>query len=165
MVWYAYLATAALVYFILVFLISRIVIPFLGFDRHPLPKTVPRIILNQITAVKKRSSDKESFIIESFKVFGGKYSPKVGDVFLRVFQHFKSDISHLWGVNGYLGCHQQSHLFRIFLVKSGYFKDRDIHLVTSFHLFMIHRHLRVRTDSFVADIDPYFRRLSFSFAK
>ena len=152
MYWIIYLLLA---YLFLVFFLTRMVIPHLGFTRTRLPDDLPRSMSSAISRLKRQSRSKRDFVERVYELLSSKYFGSDIDTFIDFNMLFIKDIKEIWRVEGYLPCTLQNYLMRIFLVRSGLFKEDDIRLRVTFIILNIHQYLQARIDGEWVDVDVW----------
>lgn len=141
-------------YFFIVFILIRLIVPFLGFKKHELPKEIPFEMESVIIELKKVSKDKNDFLRKAYDFLIKKYHGARLQTIVRLDLLFLTDLEKIWGRPGYIPCSTHNHLLRIFLVKSGFFNDAEIRLKHKFVNFNIHQHLQVKVDDDWMNVDP-----------
>lgn len=131
-----------LLYIFLVFFVSRFVIPHMGFGEDRIPEKLPETMKDKIDELKFLSSSPKEFLELSYKYIGEKNWSERLNTFFKFGLLFK-DLDSIWKVNGYVPCTQSSFLMRIFLLKSGFFKPKEIRRRYVFVNFIVHQYLEV----------------------
>jgi hypothetical protein len=139
-------------YFFVVFVLPRLVVPHLGYLPEKIPKRIPAEIEEKINELKAKSSSAEEFLKLAYDYLGTKYRSRRFGTILR-FGHLFKSIDEIWQTKGFLPCTINNYLLRIFLVRSGWFKKRDIRRQHVFFNFIIHQYLRVRVSGRWLDVD------------
>lgn len=154
-----------LLYILVIFVLSRLIIPHLGFKKEPLPTKIPKSMQQAINKIKKRSKNKNDFLKKSYYFFTGKYCGSRLKTFTKFGLLFKRDIGYYWQKQGFLQCNLIAFVFRTFLVKSGYFKDDEIKTRHTFLDFNIHQYLKVKINNKWIDIDIWAYKHNVPFGK
>ena len=147
-------------YILIVFVLSRLIIPHLGYKKLPLPENIPVEWQKEIDLLKSKSNSPEEFLTLTYNYLGQKYYSKSHSLFrrLRTFTNFSTlfiGLDELYERTGFMHCTQLNFLLRIFLVKSGFFKEDDIRLRHMFFDFFIHQYAQVKTRSHWLAIDIF----------
>ena len=140
------------VYFVIVFYLSRLVVPHLRFGPDPLPATIPPDLNKAIADLKSRARSKEEFLRLSYDYLGRRYRSERFNTFLKLAYLF-DDADTIWRRPGYTPCTQSNHLMRICLVRSGYFTEQEIVKRHVFVNFVPHQYLKVKIDNQWIDVD------------
>lgn len=140
------------VYITAVFGLSRFVIPHLGFEPEKIPDNIPTGMLFEIERLKNESADAGEFLEKAWGFIGDQYHSERLNTVFKFGYLFKSP-EEIWNMRGYIPCTQSSFLFRIFLVKSGFFREQDIIARHNFVNFCIHQYLRIWINDRWLDID------------
>ncbi len=135
---------------------SRIFIPHMGFRKENITD-VPTSIKRMITHFKKRAHDRKAYFYAVCTFLTRHFHGEKRRVWKEFSLLFK-DIRYLWKKKGFLPCTQFCHLLRIFLVKSGLFREEDIKIHHMFHSFSIHQYLLVRVDKRWMPVDLWAYR-------
>lgn len=139
-------------YFILVFGLSRFFIPHLSFGSDPLPEKIPGDMERKIEELKNKSNYPKEFLELAYNFLGTKYHSERLATVLKFHFMFKS-LEDIWIRTGFIPCNQSNFLMRIFLIKSGWFKDEEIRRRQVFLNFVPHQYLQVKVDGEWLDVD------------
>ena len=140
------------VYAVIVFGVSRFFIPHLSFGSDPVPGKIPVNIEEVIGDLRIKSNSPREFLESSFSYLGDKYrSERLATVFK--FHYLFKDLDDIWARRGFIPCNQSNFLMRIFLVKSGFFKEEKIRRRYVFVNFVPHQYLQVKVDNKWLDVD------------
>ncbi|MFA4941118.1 MAG: hypothetical protein WC582_00770 [Patescibacteria group bacterium] len=140
------------VYIIFSFFLSRFFVPHLSFWQSPVPETIPREMEETIEKLKTQSSSPKEFLELSFNYLGKKYHSERLATILK-FSYLFKNLENVWVTNGFIPCTQSNFLLRIFLVKSGFFREDDIRRRHVFVNFVPHQYLQVKLDDKWLDVD------------
>jgi len=139
-------------YFVFVWIILRMIVPYMGFRKAKIADPVPIHLQEAIQNIKSQSSNQADALRFSYEyVVRTYYGNRIKTVsnFWRAFGRYDNKTA------GFLPCNMQNHLLRNILVKSGFFSDTDINVkVTPFNFF-IHQYLQVRIGKKFTDVDPW----------
>ncbi|MBN2457791.1 hypothetical protein JXB31_01525 [Candidatus Woesearchaeota archaeon] len=141
------------IHLFLFFVVSRLLVPFLGFSKEPMPKTIPAQIKKKIDEIKRRTKSKSEFTKESFYFLSKRYKSLWFHTLIRMDIVFLRDLEKIWVQKDFLPCNSHNYLLRIFLVKSGYYDDNQIEIRHGFLNFGIHQYLRVYDGKKSFDLD------------
>jgi hypothetical protein len=133
----------AFLYFFATFLLSRIFIPHLGFRKSTLPEKIPESMGREIMRLKRASRSKMDFLRKAHAFLTKKYSGARHQTYTKFGWLYRS-LDEVWKSHGFLHCTHHNLLMRIFLVKSGFFRDSEIKLRHTFYRLNIHQHLLMR---------------------
>jgi hypothetical protein len=139
-------------YIFIFFVLSRLIVPHLGFGKDQLPHDLPPDMAEKINSIKNVSKNKNEFLLLSYKLIGKKY--KTGRIqtltkFWNLYKNFKK----VWISDGIMPCTQSNFILRIFLIKSGFFTEDEIKKKHSFLNFSIHQYLKIKLDGKWVDVD------------
>ncbi|MFH1522285.1 MAG: hypothetical protein ABIE43_00520 [Patescibacteria group bacterium] len=144
--------TIIIVYILLVFILARFFIPHLSFRKKPIPDKIPDSMEKVIRTLKIESKNKEDFLNKAYNYLGGKYRSERFNTFFKFNYLFKS-LDEAWEKKGYMPCTQSNNLLRIFLIKSGFFKEREIKIKNVFANFILHQYLKINLNDRWINVD------------
>ena len=139
-------------YIFIIFILSRFVVPHLGFKNDKLPEKIPENMREVINKLKRRANSKEEFLKLAYNYLGSRFRSERFNTFLKFHYLFKS-LDDIWKMKGYIPCTQSSFLMRIFLIKSGFFKEEEVRKRHPFFDFNTHQYLQVNLGGKWIDID------------
>lgn len=147
-------------YLLIVFVLSRLVIPHLGFKKDSLPKNIPVGWQKEIEFLKNKANNAEEFLFLTYNYLGQKYSYKSRPFFRRfkIFPNFRTlflGLDELYRRKGFMHCTQLNFLLCLFLINSGFFKEEDIRLKHVFVNFFIHQYAQVHLNNKWVDVDIF----------
>ncbi len=153
-----------IVYFVAVFFVLRLLVPHSDFGYDPLPKKLDLEIKIAIDKLRDKASSAEEFLKLTYDFIGSKYRSERFNTVLK-FGYLYKNINEVWRMNGYMPCPQTNYLVRIFLIRSGWFKDEDIRKRYIFVNFVPHQYLQVRVNGQWIDLDVGEKRRGFPLGK
>jgi len=133
------------IYAILAFGITRFIIPHLGSGDVRIPEKLPSGMDEIISKMKEKAENGAQFLELAYDYLGSRYRSERFNTFFK-FHYLFLPLEKVWASPGFMPCTQTNFLLRIFLVKSGFFKDEDIrrkHIPVN---FVPHQYLVVRVD-------------------
>ncbi|MDD5071942.1 MAG: hypothetical protein PHQ42_04385 [Patescibacteria group bacterium] len=139
-------------YFIFIFFLSRFIIPHLSFRPDPLSEKIPEDMERKIEELKNKSNSPREFLELAYNYLGTKYHSERLATVLKFHFMFKS-LEDIWNRTGFIPCNQSNFLLRIFLAKSGFFKDKETRRRNTFVNFVPHQYLQVKLDNKWIDVD------------
>jgi hypothetical protein len=141
-----------LAYLFVVFILSRLIIPHYGFKEESVPDTIPRSMAKEIDNLKNQARTSEQFLKLAYDFVGLKYRSERLNTILKFHCLFKT-LDQAWAMTGYVPCTISSYILKIFLVRSGFFKENEVGRKYSFVNFILHQYLRVKVDGQWLDVD------------
>ncbi len=150
------------VYLVVVFIGSRLIIPYLGFKRTKLPPQIPPELFGTIRTLNQSSKDNLDFLKNSYNFVTSKYYGDKLMTFTKFWYLFKEVFS---SKPGYLPCTLQNHILRLMLVKSGRFNESEIEIVVVPFNLIIHQYLEVKIDDNRIKVDPWSKSLGKPFGE
>ncbi len=151
-------------YLIVMFFLSQIFVPHLGWKRkpkHELPKEIQET-LNKLVENNKTKKELLNAVIK-YQTNNNKSSMMM--LFLGFKDHFISDFDELWKTP-FLHCHQQAYILRELLLKTKKFKETDIKIKITACYVQIHQYLEINVSEtnkkeYVA-VDPFAISLGYT---
>ncbi|MFH1637627.1 MAG: hypothetical protein ABIB71_04360 [Candidatus Woesearchaeota archaeon] len=160
-----YAIAIILAYVFIMFILSRLIIPRLGLRKVKLPAKIPKSMEEEIKRLKKKSGNKEDFLKNAYSYLARKFPGKKLGGIIHFNMLFWKDIEKLWNTKGYLPCHASTHIMRIFLVRSGFFNDKDIKVKHAFIDFAMHQYLKVKVRGKWISVDVWAGHLGIPLGK
>lgn len=139
-------------YFFIVFVFARFFIPHLGFGYDRLPERIPEDMQNKINELKDKADSSHEFLKLTYDYLGDRYYSERFNTLFKFWYLFKN-LDKVWSMPGFIPCNQSNFLLRIFLVKSGFFKEDDIKKRHVFVNFVPHQYLKVKVNNSWIDVD------------
>ena len=145
------------IYILLVWIITRIIVPHLGFMKSAIPEKVPTEFEIIIQDINTQAKDNLDFLKKSYEYVTNQYHGSRTLTVLHFWYAFQNPILHK---PGFLPCTGQNFLLRVMLVKSGRFNYKEIEVKTIPLNLFIHQYLKVKVGNDWIDVDPwsYFLR-------
>ncbi len=156
LMWLIFLTIA--VYSFFVFVVLRLVAPFLGFRQYHLPHEIPVEIRQAIARLESRASGRESFLQAVYTFILEKNSVQWRHTRLsaamRLPRLFVSDLSEIWNTRDFVYCTGINFVVYVMLANSKYFTVGDIRLKHTFANMVLHQYLKVKVGQKWVDVDP-----------
>ncbi len=150
-------------YAIVIFVLPRLFIPFMGFRKEKIPRKLPRRIQRRIHLLRKRSKNKQDYLKKTYNYLTRRYHGKRNTVLKRPGLWWEKNLQTIWSRKGFLPCHTFTHMMRIFLVKSRMFKEKDVRVNHTFYWFNIHQYLEVRVKKKWHKVDAWAKGIGIKF--
>lgn len=141
-------------YFFLVFVGTRLVIPYYGFKQFSLPKEIPAEIKNKITELELQNPSAEGYLRAAYSFVISRWYAGRGDTVYRAPLAFRKNLLQIWQSPGYAHCHTQDYVLFVLLAGSKFFKPEDIQTRYVFFNFFTHQYIKVRVGEKCVDVDP-----------
>ena len=136
------------VYFFLVFVVSRFVVPFMGFKQYLSPTDLPPEIKQAIAELENKSRDQMSYLRAVYDLVLDKtlhqWRHTRMKAAFRMPRAWVKDLSEIWQTRDFIYCTGINYLIFTMLTGSKYFKPADIKVRHVFVNFFIHQYLQVR---------------------
>ena len=142
------------VYFLIVFVGLRLVVPFMGFTKPKLPEIIPEEIKNKILELESASTNQMEYLQGAYAFIAFRWQAgRMNTVFYAPLA-FRKNLLSIWNRSGYAHCNTQNYLLYVLLAGSKFFKPEDITFHCIFFNFFIHQYITVKVaDAWVA-ADP-----------
>ena len=134
------------------FFVARFFVPHLGFWKSKLPDRIPQSMADKINELKRKSKSSSDFLRLAHEFLGNKYHTERLNTIFKFYYVFL-DIDKVWEKSGFIHCTQSANMMRVFLAKSGLFREEDIKIKHTFASFTIHQYLQVKIDDKWIDVD------------
>lgn len=151
------LSIAAIVvttYFLIVFVILRLITPFMGFWKPSLPKEMPEEIKKKVSELKTVSFNKQEYLKAAYNFVTKYWHAGRMDTVKYAPLAFRRNLKAILSSPGYAHCNTQNYILFLLLVESKFFKPEDITFHVVFFNFFIHQYLKVRVDGKWINVDP-----------
>lgn len=159
MITIAYIAAG---YLVLVWGMSRIIVPNLGFRKRALPDLLPENFAQILKRLDLESLDNLDFLQHSYAYIIAQYNGSRIQTITKFWRAYKNPLTQK---PGFMHCTNQNYLLRLMLVKSGRFIESDIKVrIVPLNLF-IHQYLEVRIGAQWIVVDPWSAFLKVPFGK
>ena len=134
-----------IVYVFLVFVLSHFVVPHLSWTNEKVPEQIPENMAVEIDRLKTLARNKEDYFKLCFDYLGSKYySDRIDTIYK--FSVVFENTEKIWATTGYVPCTQSNWIMKIFLVKSGFFKNEEVRTHHIFFNFFLHQYEEVFLD-------------------
>src|SRR6185436_12541602 len=120
----------ACAYFIVVFFILRLVVPFMGFMQYSPPTNLPRAIKQAISELESKSRDQQSYLQNVYALIMFKNAHQWKHTRLQAAiqlnKLFKKDLKDIWYTEGFVYCQAINFVIYTMLANSKFFKADDV---------------------------------------
>lgn len=156
---YIYLGITFLAgYFFIVFVVLRLIAPFMGFSGYKMPQNVPLEVLQAVKDLENKTTNQQAYLEGVYKLvlYKTNYQWKHTrfQAALRLNKLFVKDLQNIWSTQDFLYCTAINYLGFTMLVKSKYFKIEDIKVKYVFLNFVVHQYLQIKVGENWVDFDP-----------
>ncbi|MBI5220308.1 MAG: hypothetical protein HY978_00530 [Candidatus Liptonbacteria bacterium] len=153
-----------LVYILLVFVISRLVLPFYGFRKAP-PSPLPDAIKIKVEELAAQSSDQLDFARKLYAFIRSGWGAARTKTIINLPLAFRKNLTAIWNQPGYAHCHTINHLYYSMLCASRWFDPGDVRIRYSFFNGVAHQYLQIRINGRWLDVDPSVTYLPLNFGE
>ncbi len=150
--WYMKVVILIATYLFLMFFLSRLIIPRLGFKKARLPGKLPKVLQEEVNKLK---GSKEAILKKSYELVTKRFYGGEGRTILEFSKLFWKDPEKEWERGGFAQCNTQNYFLRMFLIKSGKFKESDIKIIHSMFRLSIHQILAIKLNKGWVYADPW----------
>jgi hypothetical protein len=141
-------------YFFIVFVLLRLLVPFMGFRGLEVPAAIPLELANLIASLEKMHTDPDNYMAAAYHAVVSRwYAGRMHTLYFAPLA-FRKDLAKIWASPGYAHCNTQNYFLYVLLTKSSFFKAEDVRVKTVFFNFFIHQFLQVRRGSNWIALDP-----------
>lgn len=146
------------IYFFIVFVVLRLVVPFMGFGKYEPQTFVTDEIKNQIVELENLSHDQLSYLQAVYNFILEKnrkqWKHTRGQAAIRLPRLFVKDLTEIWQTTDFVYCTAINFVIYSLLINSIFFQIEDIRAQHVFVNMVIHQYLQVRVNGKWIDIDP-----------
>ena len=127
-------------------------------EKKPLPKKIPtemKIVIKKL----KQSKDRRQCLKQAYNILTKRFKGYHFGTYVHIEEAYDYDLKRMWH-SKYLHCTKLNYLLRLLLVKSGFFKEKDIQQVLTVNYgFSPHQYLKI--DDIDVDVWGKTRKISF----
>jgi|FLOH01.1.fsa_nt_gi hypothetical protein len=141
------------IYNLLIHVVARLLVPHMCFWQTKMDKEIPKSMMDEINKLKKGVKTKYEFLKKSYEYFDKRNRGGTFEVMFFIWRAWEP-LAKSWPRLGFLHCTNLTYLQKVFLVKSGFFEEKDIKTHTMFYNFFTHNYLEAKTEKgwVVADV-------------
>lgn len=153
-VWYYKILIGFVIYVLLIFVVSRLLVFSLGFWRTKIPAKLPKSLERNISEVKREKSQLAA-LKKAYEIITERFYGKELETFTQMSRMMLHDVNKIWNNKGLAQCCIQCYFLRVLLVRSGHFTESQIRRIHGLSLFNIHQILTVKLKKGWIVIDPW----------
>lgn len=146
------------VYFLLVFVGLRLVVPFMQFGKYNSPIDIPKEIRDAVTDLENKSENQKEYLQNTYNLILDKTLNQWEHNRFKAGTHlhrlFVKDAGEMWKTNKFLYCQGINYLAYLLLIGSKYFTKTDVKRAHVFLNFVLHQYLKVKVGEGWVDFDP-----------
>ncbi|MCX6791048.1 MAG: hypothetical protein NTV62_02540 [Candidatus Gribaldobacteria bacterium] len=142
------------IYFLVFFVLARLVIPFYGFKQYVLPTGIPQEIKDTITQLEQKAHSQQEYLKIVYDFVQQHWQAQRLKTILALPLAFRTDLKQIWQNQGYSHCVTINLITFILLAKSQYFQEKDIKVRYAFFNLVLHQYLKVRVNKKWIALDP-----------
>ena len=149
-----YAGAALIAYFFVVFILLRLIVPFMGFRDFDMPQKLPQEIQSEIKDLEARAKTKKEYLELVYGFVTSRWHAGRIETLSHAPLAFRTDLIKIWHP-GYGHCNTQNHITGVLLAGSKWFDSKDIKLKHVFFNFFIHQYLQIKLEGGEwMDVDP-----------
>lgn len=155
---------ALIFYFVIIFVLPRIFIPFMGFGQYKPPKNLPEDVKRKITELENSSENSLQYLKNAYDFVLSRWRAERAKTITHLHLAFRTDLEKLWQTPGYTHCHTMNFILYTLMANSKFFKDEDVKIKHIFFNGVPHQHMEVKVGEEWMHIDPalnYVRGIAF----
>ena len=128
-------------------------------EKKSFPDKLPKSLKEEIRKLKKSKSKKDC-LNKAYQILKSRYKGCRLYTYLHIENLVEWDLESLWKEKGCQHCTKLNYLMRLLLVKSGFFKEKDIpQQLTLVYGTSLHQYLEVNVDDKWIIVDPWKKLL------
>jgi len=145
-------------YFFVVFVLLRLVAPFMGFKQYRPPKDLPKDVRQTIVELENKSADQESYLRAVYDLVLDKtlhqWKHTRFKAAVRIPRVWVKDLAEIWETKDFVYCTAINFVIYTMLADSKFFTADDVKVRYVFVNFIIHQYLQVKVGDEWLDVDP-----------
>jgi len=141
-------------YVFVVFLLSRLVIPLMGFRMYKIPKELPEEMLVKVKGLEGQSQTAEEFLKKTYDFVQSRWHAERLKTVVKFPLIFRTDLEQLWQAPGYAHCTTINYIFVCMLANSKFFTAENLKVRHVFFNGVPHQYVKVRLNGRWLDLDP-----------
>lgn len=152
--WIFIILTVVAGYFVLAFVVFRLIVPFMGFKPYQVPKELPEEVRLKIKELEAQSQDQDEYLLKAFQFVISRWYAVRYKAVTELHKLFRSDMEKIWHETGYAHCSTQNFILHALLVGSRFYKPEDVRVRHVFLNFVPHQYMEVKVAGKWIDVDP-----------
>ena len=141
-------------YFLTVFFLARLFVPFMGFKQYSPPGTLPSEVVETIRQLEQSSRDAREYLETAYEFVRKHWHSERLKTITRLPKIFRTDIGEIWRSPGYAHCTTINFILYTLLAHSRFFTAADVRIRHTFFNAVLHQYLQVRIGAVWIDADP-----------
>jgi hypothetical protein len=141
-------------YFLVMFLLLRLIVPFMGFKKYAPPAVIPDEYKKLVNEWNEKSQNSMGYLKLAYDFVLTRWKMEKFKTAILFPKIFRTDLKQLWNEPGYLHCNTMNYVLFVFLVNGKYFTPDDIEIKHTILNFVTHQYMRVKVDGRWIDVDP-----------
>ncbi len=137
-----------------VFVLSRLVIPFMGFGMYKIPVELPETMSAKIKELEAQSISAEEFLRKVYEFVQNRWHAERLKTVIKLPLVFRTDLNKIYNTPGYAHCNTINYVFVSMLANSRFFKPQDLRVKHVFFNGVPHQFVQVNLYGKVLDLDP-----------
>ena len=143
-----------IVYLLLVFGVSHLVLPFYGFQSTRPADSLPEEVSRKVKELEDGSKDARDFAEKVFDFVRSRWGAARMATIIHLPLAFRTDLSKLWQQPGFAHCQTINYIYISMLTHSPWFSPADVRTCYQFFNGVMHQYCQIRIDGEWLDADP-----------
>jgi hypothetical protein len=148
------LAILAAIYAIGMYVMLRLIVPFMGFRRYLPPTDLPPQYRELIKKWESESQSQMDFLTRAYDFVNTYWTVKKFQTVTQFHKIFRRDLNRIWNDRGYLHCNTMNYVLFALLANSKFFTANDVRVRHTILNWVQHQYLQVKVDGKWMDVDP-----------
>lgn len=141
-------------YFFIVFILLRLVAPYMGFRKYELPKELPEGVRLKISELENQSADGMVYLQNTYKFVLSRWEHARGKAAVMWPKLFLQGLEKIWNTKGFIYCQTMNFVAHVLIANSKFFKAGDVEVKYVFLNFVPHQYLQIKIGDKWIDFDP-----------
>lgn len=141
-------------YVFIVFFLSRLFVPFMGFKKYDPPGDLPAEVIATIRELEAQSRNACEYLEMAYRYVRERWHSERLRTITRLPLIFRTNIGEIWKAPGYAHCTTINFILYTLLARSRFFSVDDVRIRHTFFNGVLHQYLQVRIENSWIDADP-----------
>lgn len=146
--------TLPVIYILLVFVGSHLVLPFYGFRSTRPASSLPEEVRKKVAELESGSKDARQFAEKVFEFVRSRWGAARLATITHLPMAFRTDLAELWREPGFAHCQTINYIFISMLCASRWFRPEDVRTHYEFFNGVMHQYCRIKIEGQWLDADP-----------
>ncbi len=128
-------------------------IGFLLITPKRVPKKIPKDMQKAIKRINKKSLTNLKFAKTAYSLVNKRYISPRAEYFRYPIRLFRNKLGTIWHTKGFLPCDKQNYIFKVILIKSNRFSEKDFKTRYTNTIPTPHQYLKIKVNNHWTDVD------------